>query len=99
MGIITYMLLIVVFNRDVPEDVLNAFCWIHSTYTIPGAHLKKVGIEVPFPGVDHTKNWADSEKKYTKYYQWVGFTLFIQVESRIYLGISFSDHGVGRLCQ
>lgn len=66
-------------DRDVPEDVLNAFCWIHSTYTIPRALFKKVGVDVPFPGVDHTRNYLPEDRKFAKYYQWVGFTLFVQV--------------------
>ena len=24
-----------VHTKDIPEDVLNTYCWIHSTYTIP----------------------------------------------------------------
>ena len=24
-----------IHSKDIPEDVLNTFCWIHSTYTIP----------------------------------------------------------------
>ena len=26
-----------------PQDVLNTFCWIHSTYTIPSAFWKRIG--------------------------------------------------------
>jgi hypothetical protein len=66
-------------HRDVPEDVLNAFCWIHSTYTIPRALFKRVGLDVPSPGVDHTRNYLPEDRKFAKYYQWVGFTLFVQV--------------------
>jgi len=59
--------------------VLNAFCWIHSTYTISSAFFKKVGVDVPFPGVDQSNKYLPEDKKFTKYYQWVGFFLFIQV--------------------
>ena len=38
-----------VHTKDIPEDVLNTYCWIHSTYTIPryvgcilGQKIKKV---------------------------------------------------------
>jgi hypothetical protein len=68
----------------VPEDVLNAFCWIHSTYSIPSAFFKKVGVDVPFPGVDHTRNYLPEDRKFAKYYQWVGFTLFVQVNYDTY---------------
>ncbi|XP_065582705.1 innexin shaking-B-like [Artemia franciscana] len=66
-----------IHTKDIPEDVLNTYCWIHSTYTIPSAHLKKVGIEVPHPGVDRS-NTLEGERKYVKYYQWVCFCLFFQ---------------------
>jgi len=35
-----------------------------------------VGIDVPHPGVDKTRDERD--KKHVKYYQWVGFCLFFQ---------------------
>ena len=33
-----------VHTKDIPEDVLNTYCWIHSTYTIPSAFWKRIGI-------------------------------------------------------
>ncbi|XP_046398954.1 innexin shaking-B-like isoform X2 [Ischnura elegans] len=67
-----------IHTKDVPEDVLNTYCWIHSTYTLPSAFGKIVGLEVPYPGVDNSRNSGDQEKKYAKYYQWVCFCLFFQ---------------------
>lgn len=67
-----------IHTKDIPEDVLNTYCWIHSTYTIHSAHLKKVGFEVPHPGVDRAPR-DEADKKYVKYYQWVCFCLFFQV--------------------
>jgi hypothetical protein len=72
-------------HRDIRDDVLNAFCWIHSTYTISSAFFKKVGVDVPFPGVDQSNKYLPEDKKFTKYYQWVGFVLFIQVNYEIRL--------------
>jgi hypothetical protein len=66
-------------HRDVPQDVLNAFCWIHSTFTIPSAFVKEVGVDVPFPGAGRINQHLPEDRKFNKYYQWVGFTLFIQV--------------------
>ena len=40
-----------IHTKDIPEDVLNTYCWIHSTYTLHSAHFKKPGIDVPHPGV------------------------------------------------
>jgi hypothetical protein len=66
-----------VHTKDIPEDVLNTYCWIHSTYTIPSAFWKRVGIDVAHPGVDKTID--PEERRYVKYYQWVCFCLFFQV--------------------
>ena len=66
-----------VHSKDIPKDVLNTYCWIHPTYTLSSAHWKRVGIDVPHPGVDKTRD--DRDKKHVKYYQWVGFCLFFQV--------------------
>lgn len=49
---------------------------IHTTYTLPKSYYKKVGIEVPYPGVDWEAD--QNEFRYHRYYQWVGFVLFFQ---------------------
>lgn len=68
------------FCRDIPEDVLNTYCWIHSTYTVVDAFMKKQGLEVPFPGIDNSQGGRGPLTiKHNKYYQWVAFTLFFQV--------------------
>lgn len=66
-----------VHTKDIPEDVLNTYCWIHSTYAVSSAFTKKVGVEVPYPGVETSKD--EKDKKVYKYYQWVCFCLFFQV--------------------
>lgn len=71
--------------RDIPEDVLNTYCWIHSTYTVVDAFMKKQGQEVPFPGVDNSQTRGQQLTiKHTKYYQWVAFTLFFQVSTKFW---------------
>lgn len=61
---------------DVPPALLDTYCWIHSTFTLPGALKKKIGVEVPHPGID---KYTPGEKRvYHKYYQWVCFVLFFQ---------------------
>ncbi|KAF7401001.1 hypothetical protein HZH66_006185 [Vespula vulgaris] len=67
-----------IHSKDLPEDVLNTYCWIHSTYTITAAYRKREGSEVPFPGVDNSKLYPESERKEYRYYQWVCFMLFLQ---------------------
>ena len=67
-----------VHTKDIPEDVLNTYCWIHSTYTIKSAFKKKVGVDVPYYGIDNSRNNLADRKVY-RYYQWVCFFLFFQV--------------------
>lgn len=78
--------LLIFSNRDIPEDVLNTYCWIHSTYTVVDAFMKKQGLEVPFPGIDNSQGGRGPLTiKHNKYYQWVAFTLFFQVSITILL--------------
>lgn len=61
---------------DIPSKILDAFCWIHSTFSVESAWHKTVGSEVPYPGVD---KYTPGEKRvYHAYYQWVCFVLFMQ---------------------
>jgi len=61
---------------DIPEKVIDTYCWIHATFTLPDAFDKRVGYEVPHPGVD--KYRPGETRVYHKYYQWVCFVLFLQ---------------------
>lgn len=73
-----------IHTKDVPEDVLNTFCWIHSTYTMKHLFTKKVGEEVAYPGVGSSQSekveGVRQEPKVYRYYQWVCFFLFFQVK-------------------
>lgn len=68
-----------VHTKDIPEDVLNTYCWIHSTYAIKSYFHKRPGIAVPYPGIGNSEGGELLEKKHYKYYQWVCFCLFFQV--------------------
>lgn len=72
-----------IHTKDIPEDVLNTYCWIHSTYTLKSLFKKKIGSEVPYPGVGNSEGKLGDRKTY-KYYQWVPFCLFFQVTLPIY---------------
>jgi hypothetical protein len=61
----------------IPTHVVNTFCWISSTFTMPDAFKRQVGLEVAHPGVGNDFNDEDA-KKYHTYYQWVCFVLFFQ---------------------
>ncbi|KAM7305037.1 innexin inx2 [Ixodes scapularis] len=64
-------------NTDsVPSRVLDTFCWIYSTFSFKDTWSKKVGIQVPYAGVD--KYTPGEERVYRGYYQWVCFVLFFQ---------------------
>ncbi|XP_019871484.1 innexin inx1 [Aethina tumida] len=61
----------------VQVHVVNTFCWISSTFTMPDAYRRQVGMEVPHPGIDNDFDDKNAQKYYT-YYQWVCFVLFFQ---------------------
>uniref|UniRef100_A0A182XA18 Innexin n=1 Tax=Anopheles quadriannulatus TaxID=34691 RepID=A0A182XA18_ANOQN len=61
----------------VPAHVVNTFCWISSTFTMPDAFRRQVGREVAHPGISNDFDDEDAKKYYT-YYQWVCFVLFFQ---------------------
>lgn len=58
----------------VPNHVLNTYCWITYTFTLPGQHGKHVGTEVAASGLGND----NQEKIFHSYYQWVPFMLFFQ---------------------
>lgn len=59
----------------IPETLLNSYCWVQSTFTVPQACNQRVGLDVPYPCIDNTRG---REIKMFAYYQWVGIVLFIQ---------------------
>lgn len=62
---------------DIPLSVMDTYCWIYSTFTIPNRLTGTVGKDVVQPGVaSHVE--GEDEVKYHKYYQWVCFVLFFQ---------------------
>ena len=65
------------FKKSViPEKMLDSYCWIHSTFTVPSRWDAKVGKEVVYPGIAPVKEGQD--KQYYKWYQWVVFFLTFQ---------------------
>lgn len=58
----------------VPNHVINTYCWITYTFTMPGQHGKHVGTEVASSGLGND----NQEKIFHSYYQWVPFMLFFQ---------------------
>lgn len=61
-------------DGGVPGHVINTFCWITYTFTIPGQNRPVAETGHPALGNDYGR-----EKTYHSYYQWVPFMLFFQV--------------------
>ncbi|XP_077284716.1 innexin 2 [Arctopsyche grandis] len=62
---------------EIPLNVMDTYCWIYSTFTIPNRLVGRVGKDVVQAGVASHVDGED-EVKYHKYYQWVCFVLFFQ---------------------
>lgn len=54
--------------------VINTYCWITYTFTLPHSIANPVGTHVAHPGLGGDYG----EKRYHSYYQWVPFMLFFQ---------------------
>lgn len=63
------------FKEEVPEAFLNTFCWMQSTFILPGSLNKETGIEVLAPGID---KHVGQDRVFLKYYQWVALFLTFQ---------------------
>lgn len=63
-------------TSDIPGKMLDQYCWISSTFTLPSAFDRRIGVEVPQPGID--KSVPGEDRIYHQYYQWVCFVLFLQ---------------------
>ncbi|XP_053698437.1 innexin inx3 [Sabethes cyaneus] len=59
----------------IPGHVINTYCWITYTFTLPGQHGRSVGTSVAHSGLGNEYN---QERTYHSYYQWVPFMLFFQ---------------------
>lgn len=64
-------------QRDVKRtEVVENFCWIHSTFILPHAWNLTVGSAIPHPGID--RHVPGQDKVYHAYYQWVALVLLLQ---------------------
>lgn len=64
-------------SANIPGNVLNTYCWIMSTFSVPGRNAVGKGTEYAYQGV---QPWIEGESEVVKhaYYQWVPFVLFLQ---------------------
>ncbi|XP_050715219.1 innexin inx2-like [Eriocheir sinensis] len=67
--------------EGVSPTIMDTYCWIHSTFTIPALTGAKVGDVVPHPGIANPHIHGTDEmheKRHHKYYQWVTLFLYLQ---------------------
>lgn len=57
-------------------DMIDQYCWVSSTISLPKAYDRNVGSDVAYPGIDKYVPGDDQIKH--QYYQWVCFVLFLQ---------------------
>jgi hypothetical protein len=63
----------------VPGGIMDTYCWIHSTFSIPSRWKGKIGVDHVYPGIAPEGDLGpEDERKYHKYYQWVCFVLFFE---------------------
>lgn len=63
-------------SQSIPGSMLNMFCWITTTFSVPSSWRHRLGHEVPYPGMGMAKDRED--RVYHTYYQWVCFVLYVQ---------------------
>lgn len=64
----------------VPGGLMDTYCWIHSTFSIPSRWTGKQGVDVPHPGISPVADLEDgTDIKYHRWYQWAGFFFYLQV--------------------
>merc|ERR1719447_976310 len=63
--------------EGIPGNIMDTYCWIHSTFSIPERFAGLQGHDIAHPGVAPVK-MNGKEPVYHKYYQWVCFVLFFQ---------------------
>lgn len=61
---------------NLPDGMLDTYCWVHATFSLPDSWQKEVGKDVIYPGID--KYTPGDKVVYHAYYQWVCFVLFLQ---------------------
>lgn len=64
-------------SGTIPGNVLNTYCWIMTTFSIPSQNAVGQGNEYAYQGVEPYVE-GKSEVVHHAYYQWVPFVLFFQ---------------------
>lgn len=64
-------------SGDIPGNVLNTYCWIMATFSVPARGGQVHGRDNAYQGVEPYAEGVN-ERKIHAYYQWVPFVLFLQ---------------------
>jgi len=65
---------------DIPEDMMDTYCWIQSTFSVPARWVGKLGEDMPHPGISPTADLEEGQEvKHHRWYQWVAIFLFLEV--------------------
>jgi len=64
--------------EQIDSGVMDTYCWIHSTFTLPKLILEKTTGDTVAPGVG-VPSYENGPIVRHKYYQWVCFILFLQM--------------------
>ena len=70
-------------NWIIPQNVINTYCYVLTTFTLPRHYASQIGSQVVQPGVGNF-NPATDDVSFKAYYQWVPFVLFLQVSNLSY---------------
>ena len=75
---------------EIDDKVIDSYCWIQSTYTMPKMVMGRIGLDIAHPGISGTPvgGWKAEDIKYHKYYQWVCFVL--SFEGNLHLKLKHS---------
>ena len=47
---------------EIPGPVMDTYCWIHSTFSIPSRWAGEKGVEVPHPGISPVADLEEGER-------------------------------------
>ena len=66
------------FEKIVPKDMLNSYCFIHSTYVVPNNQMYLDDAMYKYEGIGPYSSGDKGDIVFHSYYQWVSLLLFAQ---------------------
>ena len=64
-------------NKEIKGELLNTYCYIMSTFSLPSQWAATIGRDVAYPGVANAGG-HEEETVFHTYYLWVPIVLFLQ---------------------